>query len=224
MGDRASADSLRWNLDLALDQRGADMADLPGGASGMLVRGYKGKEADLVVTGIEPGVVSLVAEQGGHERQAAEELGEWKTRGEERKAVDPRRRWSPWPCSLRGGARWIWNGGRWNRRRRWSPRRDRRSGAGARDQPDGCGPHPPRGERPGVEQGCASTCRPTFPIKLERTSRGGTEARLADTSSRHTRSRTAARRCRATRSRRRCADRASRGARLFHPHPSSEPK
>jgi hypothetical protein len=94
----------------------------------------------------------------------------------------------------------------------------------ARDQPDGCGPHPPRGERPGVEPGCASTCRPTFPIKLERTSRGGTEARLADTSSRHTRSRTAARRCRATRCRRRCADRASRGARLFHPHPSSEPK
>jgi hypothetical protein len=34
MGDRASADSLRWNLDLVLDQLGADMADLPGGASG----------------------------------------------------------------------------------------------------------------------------------------------------------------------------------------------
>jgi hypothetical protein len=39
MGERASADSLRWNLDLALDQRGADMADLAGGASGMRVRG-----------------------------------------------------------------------------------------------------------------------------------------------------------------------------------------
>jgi hypothetical protein len=38
MGDRASADSLRWNLDLVLDQRGADIADLPGGASGLLVR------------------------------------------------------------------------------------------------------------------------------------------------------------------------------------------
>jgi hypothetical protein len=44
MGDRASADSLRWNLDLALDQRSADMTDVPGCASGMLVRGYKGKE------------------------------------------------------------------------------------------------------------------------------------------------------------------------------------
>jgi hypothetical protein len=33
-GDRASPDSLRWNLDLVLDQRGTDMTDLPGGASG----------------------------------------------------------------------------------------------------------------------------------------------------------------------------------------------
>jgi hypothetical protein len=31
-------------LDLILDQRGADMADLPGAASGMLCRNYKGKE------------------------------------------------------------------------------------------------------------------------------------------------------------------------------------
>jgi hypothetical protein len=30
------------------------MADLPGGASGMLVRGYKGKEADRLVTRIDP--------------------------------------------------------------------------------------------------------------------------------------------------------------------------
>jgi hypothetical protein len=34
---------LRARLDLIRDQRGADMADLPDGASGMLVRGYKGK-------------------------------------------------------------------------------------------------------------------------------------------------------------------------------------
>jgi hypothetical protein len=74
MGDRASADSLRWNLDVALDQRGADVADLPGGAGGMLVRDCKGKEAGRLVTRIDPGVVSLVAELRGHERQAAEEL------------------------------------------------------------------------------------------------------------------------------------------------------
>jgi hypothetical protein len=39
-----SEDRLRAGLDLILDQRGTDMADLPGGASGMLVRGYKGKD------------------------------------------------------------------------------------------------------------------------------------------------------------------------------------
>jgi hypothetical protein len=40
MGDRASAHPLRWNL----DQRGADMAGVPTGASGLLVRDYKGRE------------------------------------------------------------------------------------------------------------------------------------------------------------------------------------
>jgi hypothetical protein len=64
------------------------MADLPGGASGLLVRGYKGKEADRLVTRIDPGVVSLVAELRGHERQAAEELEQWKAHHEERKVID----------------------------------------------------------------------------------------------------------------------------------------
>jgi len=161
------------------------------------------------VTRIALGVVSLVAELRGHERQAARELDQWNTSHEEPEPLDG----SPAARALE-----------LERQADEVHGMLRRSGAGARDQPDGGGPHPPRGERPGVEPGCASTCRPTFPIKLERTSRGGTEARLADTSSGHTRSRTAARRCRATRCRRRCADRASRGARLFHPHPSSEPK
>jgi len=40
----------------------------------LLVRDYKGKEADRLVTRIAPGVVSLVAELRGHERHAAEEL------------------------------------------------------------------------------------------------------------------------------------------------------
>jgi hypothetical protein len=87
MGDRASADSLRWNLDLILDQRGAEMADVHGGASGMLVRDYKGKEADPLVTRIDPGVVSLVAELRGHDRQAAEELA---VEGAPRGAQTPR--------------------------------------------------------------------------------------------------------------------------------------
>jgi hypothetical protein len=64
------------------------MADLPGGASGLLVRGYKRKEADRLVTRIELGVVSLVAELRGHERQTAEELGQGKT-GVEEPVVEP---------------------------------------------------------------------------------------------------------------------------------------
>jgi hypothetical protein len=42
------------------------MADLPGGASGMLVHGYKGT-ADPLVTSIDLGAVALVAELRGHE-------------------------------------------------------------------------------------------------------------------------------------------------------------
>jgi hypothetical protein len=79
---------LRAGLDLILQQRGADMADLPGGASGILGRDYKGKKADRLVTRSDPGVVSLVAELRGHERQAAEELERWKTHIEVRKVID----------------------------------------------------------------------------------------------------------------------------------------
>jgi hypothetical protein len=74
MGDRASADALRWNLDLVLDQRARAGPICPVARAGLLVHGYKGKTADRVVTRIDPGAVSLVAELRGHERQAAEEL------------------------------------------------------------------------------------------------------------------------------------------------------
>ena len=63
-------------MDLILDQRGADMAEVPGGASGLLMRDYKGKEADQLVTRIVPGVVSLVSELRSHEQQTAEKLGQ----------------------------------------------------------------------------------------------------------------------------------------------------
>jgi surface antigen len=46
----------------------------------LLVREYKGKEADRLVARIDSGVVSLVAELRGNARQTAEEL--------ERKALD----------------------------------------------------------------------------------------------------------------------------------------
>jgi hypothetical protein len=81
-------DRLRAGLDLILDQRGAEMADMPGGASGMLVRDCRGKGADKLVTRIDLGVVSLVAELRVHGRRPAQELGQWKAGVEECKALD----------------------------------------------------------------------------------------------------------------------------------------
>jgi hypothetical protein len=78
-------DRLRVGLDVILDQRGADMVAVPGGASGLLCRDYKGKEVTTEVHRIDPGVVSLVAELRGHERQAAEELSQWKAHHEARR-------------------------------------------------------------------------------------------------------------------------------------------
>ena len=49
-------DRLRAGLDLVLDQRGADMADLPGGDSELMVRDYKGKEADTLVYKVDTGL------------------------------------------------------------------------------------------------------------------------------------------------------------------------
>jgi hypothetical protein len=66
-----------------LDQRGADMAEVPGGAGGLLVRDSKGKEATAEVYRIGPGVVAGRRDLRGHERQATEELEQWKTRVEE---------------------------------------------------------------------------------------------------------------------------------------------
>jgi hypothetical protein len=67
-----------------LDERGADMVDVPGGASGLLARDYKGKEGDRLVARIDSGVVSPVNERG-HEPQAAEEPEQWRTHHEERR-------------------------------------------------------------------------------------------------------------------------------------------
>ena len=82
-GAQEGWDRLCAGLDPILDQRGADMADLPSGASGMLCRDYTGKEADRLVTRIDPGVVSLVVGLRAYERQAAEELEQWKAVVEE---------------------------------------------------------------------------------------------------------------------------------------------
>jgi hypothetical protein len=74
-GAQEGWDRRRAGLDLILQHRGADMADIPGGASGLLAA----KEADRLVTRIDPGVVALVADLRAQERQAAEKLGQWKT-------------------------------------------------------------------------------------------------------------------------------------------------
>jgi hypothetical protein len=66
----------RWEkMKAVMAARAADMADVPGGASGLLVRQYKqiGKvkvEEYAVDTG-------LLRELRAHERQAAQELGQW---------------------------------------------------------------------------------------------------------------------------------------------------
>jgi hypothetical protein len=80
-------DRLRAGLDLILDQWGADMEAVPGGAGGLQVRDYKGKEAVRLVTRTDTGVISLVAELHGHELQAAEDWAREEPR-EERKPLD----------------------------------------------------------------------------------------------------------------------------------------
>ena len=56
------------------------MADVPGGeATGLLVRDYKGKDATAEVYKVD---TALLAELRNHERQAAQELGQWDTKSE----------------------------------------------------------------------------------------------------------------------------------------------
>ena len=61
----------------------ADVIDIPGGASGLLAKDYQWKEANRLMTRIDPALVSLVAELRSRERRAAEELGQWQTVVEE---------------------------------------------------------------------------------------------------------------------------------------------
>ena len=72
-------DRLRDALGRLLDERGADTVEIPGGATGILCRDFKGKEADQLVTTIDSGVIAMAAELRAHERQAAEELDQWQS-------------------------------------------------------------------------------------------------------------------------------------------------
>jgi Terminase small subunit len=63
----------------------AEDAAVPGGSTGLLVKDYKGKEADKPVYKVDTG---LLAELRAHEKQAAEELEQWKTHIDVHKTVD----------------------------------------------------------------------------------------------------------------------------------------
>src|SRR5207247_2573388 len=58
-----------------------DLAGIPGGNTGLLVRDYKGRNADQPVYKAD---TTLMAELRAIERQAAEELGQWDTKSEPR--------------------------------------------------------------------------------------------------------------------------------------------
>jgi hypothetical protein len=78
---------LRANLDKVLEERGAEMAGVvPGGSTGLLMCDYKG--GPTPVYRLDPGVVALLAELRAHEKQAAEELGQWVEKREETSTLD----------------------------------------------------------------------------------------------------------------------------------------
>jgi hypothetical protein len=58
----------------------------------------QGKESGPTCDPQRPGVVSLLAELRGHERQAAEEQGQWKTHHEERLVIDASPAAITWQC------------------------------------------------------------------------------------------------------------------------------
>ena len=64
-----------------IDERAAspDFAEVPGGTTGLLVKDYKGKDADTLVYKVDTG---LLAELRNHEKQAAEELRQWSEKRE----------------------------------------------------------------------------------------------------------------------------------------------
>ena len=72
-------------LDCLLRERAKDMAEVPGGQSGLLCREFKnGKESYR----IDPGVMAVMAELRALERQAAQELGQWADRADGEVQVD----------------------------------------------------------------------------------------------------------------------------------------
>jgi len=57
-----------------IEERGAEMADVPGGASGLLVKTYKGKDAETAVYRFD---AALVEQMNATCKQVAIEIGQW---------------------------------------------------------------------------------------------------------------------------------------------------
>ena len=64
-----------------MTERGGDMAEAPGGSTGLLVRQHQGALAMPVYT-VDTGLLSLLSELRAIEKQAAEELGQWSEKRE----------------------------------------------------------------------------------------------------------------------------------------------
>lgn len=65
--------------------RAEDLADIPGGETGLLVRDFKGKDADTPVYKAD---TALMAEIRATAKQAAEELGQWVEKREDTVTVN----------------------------------------------------------------------------------------------------------------------------------------
>ena len=75
---------LRADLAPLKAERAAAMAEAPGDSTGLLIRQYQGAQA-LPVYKVDTGLLSLFSELRAHEKQAAEELGQWRRRASHRR-------------------------------------------------------------------------------------------------------------------------------------------
>jgi hypothetical protein len=75
MQDRWSM--LRAGIAQLMIERAADTAEAPGGGTGLPVRHYQGGALAKPVYKVDTGLVTLIAQLLAHEKQAAEELGQW---------------------------------------------------------------------------------------------------------------------------------------------------
>ena len=67
---------LREKLETIMLERGATMAEAPGGSTGLYAKDFKDKY-DTPVYKIDPGIVALFGELRAIEKQASEKLGQW---------------------------------------------------------------------------------------------------------------------------------------------------